>query len=245
MLGQALSKYFNWVQFNPQKPFMRSRLKPIVHVIQGRVLDIGAGDAPYKFLFRSATEYITTNTKSHYSEAQADSLVPITDHWIDDGSHLPFPDAEFDCVCAFQVLSVIADPQAFFNEIYRVLKPGGILVISTDFLYPSWSKDDVMHQTSTGLERLAQESGFKIESIQSFGGVGMTIYMLVQNYFRSYPRKLKEGAWGKRLFSMLALPTGMAFSALLSLLGLITYILERNSETSYKYTFNLILHAKK
>jgi ubiquinone/menaquinone biosynthesis C-methylase UbiE len=42
---------------------------------------------------------------------------------------LPFPDASFDVVCAVTVLCFIADPAAALQEMVRVLRPGGRLVL--------------------------------------------------------------------------------------------------------------------
>lgn len=43
---------------------------------------------------------------------------------------LPFPDAHFDKVFMFEVLEHIADQDQILNDIYRVIKQGGVLVVS-------------------------------------------------------------------------------------------------------------------
>lgn len=42
-----------------------------------------------------------------------------------------FPAASFDVVCAFDLVEHVSDPQGFFQEACRILKPGGILVLET------------------------------------------------------------------------------------------------------------------
>ena len=44
---------------------------------------------------------------------------------------LPFPDGSFDCAAAESVLETVRDQRASAKEIYRVLKPGGSLFVST------------------------------------------------------------------------------------------------------------------
>jgi len=50
-----------------------------------------------------------------------------------DATRLEFPDASFDVVCSFQVIEHIPEPllPAYLGEIFRVLSPSGLCVIST------------------------------------------------------------------------------------------------------------------
>ena len=43
---------------------------------------------------------------------------------------LPFPDASFDGAICLSVLEYLAQPQAALNELARVVRPGGVLVVS-------------------------------------------------------------------------------------------------------------------
>lgn len=43
----------------------------------------------------------------------------------------PLPDAAFDVVMSMSVLEIVPDLDAFFAELFRVLKPGGIAVVDT------------------------------------------------------------------------------------------------------------------
>jgi SAM-dependent methyltransferase len=54
---------------------------------------------------------------------------------IDDG--LPFADEEFDIVHANQVIEHVRRSDAFLREVHRVLKPGGLALISTNN-FSSW-----------------------------------------------------------------------------------------------------------
>jgi SAM-dependent methyltransferase len=48
-----------------------------------------------------------------------------------DCQHLGFPSARFDAVVCFEVFEHMVNPEAFLNEIVRVLAPGGRLILST------------------------------------------------------------------------------------------------------------------
>lgn len=44
---------------------------------------------------------------------------------------LPFPSGQFHLVVAFEIIEHLEDPEAFLNELQRVLHPAGLLVLST------------------------------------------------------------------------------------------------------------------
>ena len=48
-----------------------------------------------------------------------------------DGTHMTYAADSFDMVASFETIEHIPDYDAFLSEIHRVLKPGGVLVLST------------------------------------------------------------------------------------------------------------------
>jgi SAM-dependent methyltransferase len=44
---------------------------------------------------------------------------------------LPYPDASIDIACSLEVIEHVEDQFAFARELYRILKPGGIAILST------------------------------------------------------------------------------------------------------------------
>jgi len=53
-----------------------------------------------------------------------------------DLTQTPFPDGYFDAVTCMSVIEHGVPIEAYFREMYRVLKPGGLLITSTDY-FPS------------------------------------------------------------------------------------------------------------
>jgi ubiquinone/menaquinone biosynthesis C-methylase UbiE len=50
-----------------------------------------------------------------------------------DSFHLPFNDSSFDCVIASEIIEHVFDPAGFIKELFRVVKKGGSLVITTPY----------------------------------------------------------------------------------------------------------------
>ena len=55
---------------------------------------------------------------------------------------LPFQDAAFDGVILTEVLEHCIDPQGAINQVRRVLKPGGLLLVTSPFLWPDHRTED-------------------------------------------------------------------------------------------------------
>jgi SAM-dependent methyltransferase len=54
-----------------------------------------------------------------------------------EGEALDFPDASLDVICAYQTIEHVQNPEAMLKEIYRVLVPGGLAVLTCpNYLYP-------------------------------------------------------------------------------------------------------------
>src|ERR671939_1854861 len=56
---------------------------------------------------------------------------PNVEFRVGDVLALGFPDTSFDAVCSFETIEHVDDADAFVAEIARVLRPGGVLVVST------------------------------------------------------------------------------------------------------------------
>lgn len=89
----------------------------------GVVLDVGAGAAPHR-QFIPATRYLRLDNDA----ARAPDLCC-------DLHAIQWESEYFDTVIATEVLEHLADPQKAVEEIRRVLKPGGVCILSTRFIY--------------------------------------------------------------------------------------------------------------
>lgn len=77
-----------------------------------------------------------------------------------DGAALPFVDGCIDTVLLLEVMEHVRDAHAVLNEITRVLKPGGVLLLSIPFLYPLHdAPHDYRRYTAPGLEDAVRRAG--------------------------------------------------------------------------------------
>ena len=243
--ANLLYNYLHIMQFDLHKAMMGHKLNQLSDSFKGTWLDIGAGDQPYRKYFAKADEYLTTNTKRHYSENEQQKLNDLTTYWIEDGKSIPLADNSVDGVACFQVLSVIDKPEEFFREIGRVLKPGGKLILTTDFLYPVWSSEDRLRHTAFDLLQLCETAGFVNAKVESFGGFGSMLYANFMRYMRSFPEIWKrKGLISKAVTAFLYLLL-LILLPFASLKGLIIFWIEKNNTGNTSFTFNLMLKAEK
>jgi 2-polyprenyl-3-methyl-5-hydroxy-6-metoxy-1,4-benzoquinol methylase len=104
-----------------------------------RVLDVGSGDGLFLDSLAAAgiPQAGLTGIEMNADAVQAMIQKGYSAHQISANSPYPFEDGRFDVVFAGEVLEHVFDPNAMLDECRRVLKPGGILLLTTPNLL-SW-----------------------------------------------------------------------------------------------------------
>lgn len=86
------------------------------------LLDMGCGNMPYRLILESVTsKYIGVDITDNQ---QADIHIAAN-------GQVPLPDSCADIILSTQVLEHVISPQDYLNECYRLLKPGGFIILST------------------------------------------------------------------------------------------------------------------
>ena len=104
-------------------------LAPHLADMHGSVLDVGAGEMPFRGLLPADAAYTGIDVPSA-GEFGMQRHAEVLDF---DGLRIPFPDASFDHILCTEVLEHADDPVALVAEMLRVLRPGGTLAVTVPF----------------------------------------------------------------------------------------------------------------
>lgn len=108
-----------------------------------RILDLGCG--PANTLTRLDTQGITYGfdysvTALAYARAKGARRV-----LAGDSTHLPFRTGAIDCIVALEVFEHLADDRQAMGESFRVLRPGGLLLLTVPAFKLLWRTHDEMY----------------------------------------------------------------------------------------------------
>lgn len=146
----------------------------------GFVLDVGGGQQQYKAALSNLGTYISID------------IVPGSDMH---GSiySLPFKNDSVDTIGLFMVLEHLAEPKAAVQECSRVLKPGGVLLITTPqyWHFHSWPSD-YFRYTKEGLRYIANASGLEVIEMRSMGGPLLVLFHVIDVNLRLYGGSLRR-----------------------------------------------------
>jgi len=120
---------------------------------------------------------------------------------VGDAHGLPLPDASFERVLCTEVLEHLHTPQKAIDEMHRVLKPGGELILTTRFIAPIHdAPGDYFRFTKFGLAHLLRE--WEVLSIEEETGTAETFGHLLQRI--AFQTDLRGGIITKSLLLLLA-----------------------------------------
>lgn len=121
---------------------------------QLRLVDFGCGNMPYRPLF---ADFVAQYKGCDFAGNE------MADCIISPNGSLPFPDSDTDIILSSQVLEHVRSPEKYLGEAFRVLKPGGLLFLST---HGTWQYHpdplDLWRWTSDGLKRLVTDAHFDV-----------------------------------------------------------------------------------
>lgn len=136
---------------------LEEELKPILPFLKGHVLNAGCGE-------RDITPLLVSASASAVDNCDIQSSIPGA--FICELTEIPKPDATYDSILCNAVLEHVPDPEGSMREFHRLLRKDGCVVIAVPFLQPFHPTPfDYRRYTRTGIEQLAERSGFKVVHI--------------------------------------------------------------------------------
>lgn len=155
-----------------------------------RLLDAGAGEGRYR-PHCSHLDYVSQDFAQYDGQGNASGLQ--MGEWdtsriqlVCDITDIPEPDSCFDAILCTEVFEHLPDPKAAINEFARLLRPGGILIVTAPFCSLTHFAP---YHFSTGFNRYFYENclptaGFAIEELTPNG-----------NFFQFLAQELRRISW--------------------------------------------------
>ncbi len=181
MAWSKLKEAFRYSFFHPR--YLANReLRRIVSgasILHGSLLDVGCGRKPYVHLFPNVERYIGLD-------------VPFTMHGLSHvdvvgtGLALPFEKGRFDSILCTEVLEHTPAPLMVLHEMWRVAKPGGVLLLTVPLSEQLHEAPyDYYRFTKHGLDYLLLKSGWKILRVYERGGTWLELGYRLSSFLYS------------------------------------------------------------
>jgi 4-amino-4-deoxy-L-arabinose transferase-like glycosyltransferase len=140
---------------------------------RGLLLDIGCGLKPYEAAFAGRVSRhlgLEPSPSAGYLGNRADL--------VGDAACLPVAEATFDTVLCTEVLEHVRAPGRVVAEIARVLRPGGVAIVTVPFVYPVHDRQDYQRFTGAGLRELFAEPRFEVVELRPLSFPVMTLCIM-------------------------------------------------------------------
>lgn len=156
----------------------------------GRLVDVGCGIKPYKELF---SPYVTDHIGVEHEQtlhglSEADLVGTAYD--------IPASEKSFNTALLSAVLEHLEEPDICLREIYRVLAPSGVLILTVPFIWHIHEAPrDYYRYSKYGLDYLLKKAGFEVLEINALSGFWVTFGQLfvynIQRFNRGPLRVLR------------------------------------------------------
>ncbi len=151
--------------------FIKEILSEINFIEKSIALDLGCGERPYKDLLN--------NKFASVVNADYEKRCKDLDCYAD-AKNTPFATDTFDAVLLSEVIEHVENPGSVVNEIYRILKPGGYLILTWPLIYGLHEiPTDFIRYTEFGMDQLLRKNSLIIYKIKRIGDILAVIHTLI------------------------------------------------------------------
>jgi SAM-dependent methyltransferase len=194
-------------------------LRPAMEDLRGGVIDIGAGESPWREWLPSNCKYygLDVSSSNEFGMSEQDNNIHLYD-----GGIMPFADASFDSAICIEVLEHAENPDQLIAEIARILKDRSLLLLTVPW---SARRHHIPHDyhrfTRERLSQLFQQHGFvEVEILERGNDISAIANKLIVLTIRLLrPNRLSKVIWTLPLAFFVAPMAGvMLFTAHISML---------------------------
>lgn len=164
-LEMDLARSSKWWIFSPET-YSQSRctIPMIEEYAFGKVIDLGCG--------RMALQPVVHSLDLEYDGLDLNPSSGEVTFEADIQEMSVIPDASYDTALCLQVLEHLPDPQKATHEIFRILRTGGIAIITVPHLSRIHDEpNDFQRFTEYGIRVLMEDAGFQMEEIRIRAGL--------------------------------------------------------------------------
>jgi SAM-dependent methyltransferase len=148
---------------------------------RGRLLDIGCGSKPWRRLF---ADHVDEHIGIDFVPSERD---PTAVDIIAGAYDVPLPDKDADTLLMTSVLEHLEEPERGVAEAFRLLKPGGHLILTAPLIWPVHEPPrDFFRYSPFGLRHLLEEAGFEVVEVQPLAGAWTTFSLELSYALRRY-----------------------------------------------------------
>lgn len=193
-----------WISQRSLRRALSDRISRYLPESGGTWLDIGCGDRPYEELFWGR-HYVGLDVSD--SGRPAHLKVPDV---LYDGSRFPICSNTADGILCTQVLEHVRSPGGLVAEMARVLRPGGIAIVSAPFVFEEHETPyDFTRFTRYGLVQLFSERGFVLTEVSNTCGAIETLGQLASVHLSQTLRLPFKGG-GRIINALICAPLQLA-----------------------------------
>jgi SAM-dependent methyltransferase len=162
----------SWFYFEHlERVLLRVQLREARPYVSGLLLDIGCGGKPYRGLFEDrVAAYVGLDYPPTHLAVEDVHHVAVADVY-GDGARLPIRSDAVDTVLCTQTLEHVSEPWVVMDEIARVLRPDGHLILTAPMAWGLHGEPhDFYRFTKYGLRSLAERSRLEVDYVRPRGG---------------------------------------------------------------------------
>ncbi|OYU17936.1 MAG: SAM-dependent methyltransferase [Rhodobacteraceae bacterium PARR1] len=116
----------------------RRRAVSVLNALGGRVLEVGVGTGLSLPQYGAGVEVTGIDASAQMLEKAQEKVTELGLSHVKalrvmDARALDFPDGSFDHIAAMHIMSVVPEPERVMDEMARVLRPGGTVLIISHF----------------------------------------------------------------------------------------------------------------